>query len=305
MLSRLHLRAIRAFGPAAAYIVGIFLLSVMDAIIKHVGGNHGTAQVTFMRYFAGSICAVLVFAALRTQLPSLSTIRPHLWRSVVVVATALSFFYALANLPLAVALALSFTSPIFIALFAGVILGERPGRAVYAALALGFAGVLVVLWSQMAGAEGTANLAGIGAALFSAVSYALSMVVLKSRAARDPLPTIVLFQNLFPSLIIAPMAATAWTPMVGGELALMLTIGALGTAGHLCLASAYKRADASRLGVFEYTAFIWAIGIGYFAFAEVPSAGTLAGAALIIGGALLASRRNPVPTPEPDVEIGP
>ncbi|MBS9477170.1 DMT family transporter [Ancylobacter radicis] len=291
------------FGPAMAAMSGIGLLSIMDAVIKHVSADHSTPQIALMRYVCGTLIAFAVFRAMGTPWPSRATLRPHIWRSLVVAATALTFFYALAVLPLAVVLALSFTAPIFIALFAALLLGERPDRTIISALVLGFAGVLVVLWHEVDGA-GAANAWGLAAALTSAVTYALSMVALKSRAAHDPLPTIVLLQNLLPGFIIAPLAATSWTAPAPAEFITFFIIGALGTGGHLLMASAYKRAEASRLGVFEYTAFIWAVGIGFFAFAEVPSLSTLAGAALIVGGALIASRRVP-PAPEPEVEIGP
>ncbi|MCB4771437.1 DMT family transporter [Ancylobacter sp. Lp-2] len=301
---RAHRPTLASPGPAVLAIAGIFLLSVMDGVIKFVAETHSTPQVALMRYLAGGAMAFLVFAALRTPRPDRATLRPHAWRSVVVIATALTFFYALATLPLAVVLALSFTSPIFIALFAGLILGERPGRSVLTAIGLGFIGVLVVLSHQITSADATeTSHLGIAAALISAVTYALSMVVLKSRASRDPLATIVLLQNVFPALLVAPFGLLAWTATDWKELVLMLAIGALGTGGHLCLASAYRSEEASRLGVYEYTAFIWAIAIGFFAFGEVPGFGTLLGAGLIIGGALLASRRRRLP--EPEVDVGP
>ena len=73
-------------------------------------------------------------------------------------------------------------------------------------------------------------------------------------------------------------------------------IGLLGTAGHVALAWAYRHADASRLGAIEYTAFLWAVALGFVFFGEVPSAATFAGAALIIAGALVAVRDRNVPT---------
>lgn len=293
-----------AAGPALLAIAGIFFLSIMDGLIKFVGQTHATPQVVLMRYLAGSTMAFLVFAALRTPLPNRATVRPHAWRSVVVLLTALTFFYALSTLPLAVVLALSFTSPIFIALFAWLILGERPGRAVLLAIGLGFIGVLVVLSHEVSspGTSATSQL-GIAAALVSAVTYALSMVALKSRAAQDPLSTIVLLQNVLPALLVAPFGLLVWTTTDWAEFGVMALIGMLGTAGHLCLASAYRHADASQLGVFEYTSFVWAILIGLFAFGEVPGATTLMGAGLIIGGALIATRRPIKGAPE--IEVGP
>ncbi|ADH87622.1 protein of unknown function DUF6 transmembrane [Ancylobacter novellus DSM 506] len=292
-------------GPALAAVTGIGLLSVMDGMIKYVATEHGIGQIGVMRYAFGALAAYLVFRAARTPWPDAATVRPHAWRSVVVAATALLFFYSLAVLPLAVALALSFTSPIFIALFAAAILGERPGRPILIALVLGFAGVLVVLWSELTHTGGEeANALGLAAAIGAAITYALSMVVLKSRAARDPLPTIVLLQNSFAGLLLAPLGIWQWTAPAGGEILVFVGIGVLGTAGHLCMAWAYGRADASRLGVFEYTAFVWALAIGLLAFGEVPAVSTLLGATLIVGGALVASGRTKAP-PEPEIEIGP
>lgn len=294
-------------GPAMMAVAGIGILSVMDGLIKYAAGAHGIGQIALMRYGFGALVALAVFRATRTALPSMAVVRPHAWRSIVVALTALFFFYSLAVLPLAVALALSFTSPIFIALFAAALLGERPGRSILIALGLGFLGVLVVLWSEIepaAHAGAGTNALGLAAAIASAITYALAMVTLKSRAARDPLPTIVLLQNSFAGALLAPLGVVQWTLPTAAELVVFFTIGALGTAGHLCMAWAYGRADASRLGVLEYTAFVWAVGIGLLAFGEIPSAGTLLGAALIVGGALVASRRAPA-VPEPEVEIGP
>lgn len=276
-------------APVAVATLGIGVLTVMDGLVKHVSALHATPQVVLLRFLFGAAAAALVFAAVRPPLPRGEALRAHLARSLVIVVTASAFFYALATLPFAVTLALSFTAPLFIALFAGVTLGERPGAAVWAALALGFGGVLVVLSGEIARGGG-ANWPGIVAALGSAVSYAVVMVMLKSRAARDPLPTIVLLQNILPAAFTAPVAVTVWTPPTLASLALFGLIGVLGTAGHLAMAWAYGRADASRLGALEYTSFVWAAAIGLAVFGEVPSPATIAGTALIVAGAVLAAR---------------
>ncbi|MDQ0349785.1 DMT family transporter [Ancylobacter vacuolatus] len=299
------MRGRRLAGPALVTITAIGFLSIMDGMIKYATAEYSAGQIAVLRYAFGSLAAGAVFLATRTPLPAATTWRPHLWRSVLVSITAVTFFYSLSVLQLAVALALSFTSPLFIALFAALFLGERPGKSILLALGLGFAGVLVVLWNELDVSAGgsLASGPGIAAALVAAVTYALAMVTLKSRAARDPAPTIVLLQNVFSCMLVSPLAVLHWTPPTGAALLLFVGIGLLGTAGHLCMAWAYARADASRLGVFEYTAFVWALAIGLLAFNEIPAPSTLAGAALIAGGALLASRRSKVR--EAEVEIGP
>lgn len=292
-------------GPALVAIAAIGLLSIMDGVIKYVAVAHGPGQIAMLRYAIGALAAGAVFFACRTPLPGLSMLRPHLWRSVLVSITALTFFYSLSVLQLAVALALSFSSPLFIALFAALFLGERPGKSILLAIALGFAGVLVVLWNEldMSAGGSLANGPGVLAALVAAVTYALAMVTLKSRAARDPIPTIVLLQNGFACVLVSPLGAWQWVPVSGDAVWLFVLIGVLGTMGHLGMAWAYGRADASQLGVFEYTSFLWALVIGLVVFSEIPSPSTLAGAALIAGGALIASRRSHLQ--EAEVEVGP
>jgi drug/metabolite transporter (DMT)-like permease len=286
-------------APVAMAILGIGVLTVMDGIVKHVSAEHATAQVVALRYLFGTIAATTAFLGARTPWPRMDVVRAHALRAVVIAITAFSFFYAVAVLPLAVALALSFTSPIFIALMAQIHLGERVERGVWIALALGFCGVLVVLSGEI-GRAGATPWLGIAAVMLAAVSYAFSMVMLKTRTRHDPVATIVLLQNVLPAILLAPAGALAWTAPSGATLTWFVLIGLLGTAGHLALAWAYGRADASRLGVVEYTAFVWGVLIGLLVFAEVPSFATLAGAALIIAGAVLVARR----TEKPDVEIG-
>jgi drug/metabolite transporter (DMT)-like permease len=299
--TRVPARAIPLSSPATpvlAAVAGIGLLSVMDAAVKQVAAlGIPTWQIVLLRYAFGTAFALPLFLAGRHRLPPAETLRAHALRAVAVVCTAASFFYALSALPLVVALALSFTAPIMIALLARLSLGERPSAGVLAAIAVGFLGVLTVLAGELH-RSGTGTLPGVAAALAAAAFYAVAMVSLKARAARDPVATIVLLQNAFATLLVAPLGAAAtWTPASAPILAWFALIGLLGTAGHVALAWAYGRAEASRLGAVEYTAFVWATALGFVFFAEVPSPATLAGAALIMAGAVVAARARPVGEP--------
>jgi drug/metabolite transporter (DMT)-like permease len=283
--------------PVLAAVAGIGLLSVMDAAVKQVAAlGVPTWQIVLLRYAFGTAFALPLFLARARCLPPAETLRAHALRAVAVVCTAASFFYALSALPLVVALALSFTAPIMIALLARLSLGERPSPGVLAAIAVGFAGVLTVLAGELH-RSGTGTLPGVAAALAAAAFYAIAMVSLKARAGRDPVATIVLLQNAFAGLLVAPLGAAAWTATSPPVLAWFALIGLLGTAGHVALAWAYGRAEASRLGAVEYTAFVWATALGFVFFAEVPSLATLAGAVLILAGAVVAVRAEPAGRP--------
>jgi len=284
-------------SPASAILLaalGIGLLSLMDATIKGLSDRYGVTEIAFSRYLVGTLVMAGVLAVLRPGWPSAETWRTNGVRAVLVVATALCFFHGLSVLPLAEALALSFLSPIFIALFAALLLRERVRPPVWAGLVVGFLGVGIVVAGQV-GAEGVARVAGsawgIAAILASALTYALSMVLLRARARHDPVVTIVAIQNAGPAAMLAAPAAWTWTPVAAPDWALLVLVGMLGVAGHLVLSRAYAQAEASRLAVMEYTALLWAIGLGYFAFGEVPGVATLAGAGLILAGSALAAKR--------------
>jgi S-adenosylmethionine uptake transporter len=207
------------------------------------------------------------------------------------VLTATSFFYALGQLPLAETLVLSFLAPTFVALFSVLLLKERVDSRIVGALAVGFLGTLVVVVGGAEGEGSSRSLTGVAAALASAVFYALSIVLLRQRAQRDNFMHIVIFQNVGPMILIAPFGLSVWQTPTAPHLAWFMVMGVLGVIGHIFMATAFARSEAARLAPLEYTALVWAVLIGYAVFDEVPTLATFAGGALIVGAALITSRR--------------
>ena len=279
------------FGPALRATAGIAFLSAMDAVIKGMAAHYPIVQVTFLRFVCGSLIAAGVLIALRPGWPSRETAVANAMRSVVGVLTALTFFYALGELPLAEALVLSFLAPTFVALLGMLLLAEPLDRRIVLALAVGFAGTLAVALGG--GGEGAParSWSGVAAAFASAAFYALSVVLLRQRAQRDKFMHIVIFQNVGPMLLVAPFGLAAWQPTAAPHLAWFLVMGVLGVIGHVLMATAFAKAEAARLAPLEYTALVWAALIGYAVFGEIPTPATLVGGALIVGSALLTSRR--------------
>jgi len=270
--------------------LGIALLTAMDAVIKGQMHEHPFVLALFMRFLMGGLCALIVLAIVRPARPTKASLAGNLARVPLVVLTAGSFFYSISVLPLAEALTLSFLAPVFVALLGGVLLKERIDGRVLQALAFGIAGMLVMVWPRLQGHVSGASL-GVAAALFSAVSYAFNLILLRSIATREHPTVIVAFQNIGPALCLAIPAAYFFVPMGLSDLAAYLGAGVLGVAGHLTLTSAYAKAAAARLAAIEYTALIWASLLGYFFFGEVPLYTTYAGALLIVAGAFAVSRR--------------
>ena len=272
---------------------GILLLAVMDALIKGVATQHPTSQIVFMRFACGLPWAILALFVLKPPVPDRAMVRAHLLRGLLVVFTAGLFFYALAKLELAEAITLAFLSPLFLALLAALILKEPIPPAVLVAIVVGFLGMAVIVAGKVGGGVlDLARVLGIAAAILSAFFYAANLVLLRKRAQTDALGLIVLFQNLFPMLMIAPFAYLVWEAPDPRSWLVFAAIGLIGLGGHLCMAWAFARGQAGPLGVLEYTALVWGSAIGYLAFGEVPSWITRAGAALIIAACLAVARRQ-------------
>jgi drug/metabolite transporter (DMT)-like permease len=281
-LTRIVLLAVAAEG----------LLTLMDAIIKALSARYPVLQIAFLRFGFGLVGAAVYTAWNRPGWPTREATLYNGMRAVLIVVIATTFFFALARLPLADAIALSFISPVLTAVFGVVLLRERLDWRIVVALAGGFAGMLLIIGGGL-GSTGMSRdvLIGAAAVLISAVGYALNIVMLRHRATRDPLSQIVLFQNLGPAVILVAPAVWVWTPPSLPDYVLFGLLGTLGVTAHTMLAHAFARIEAARLAPVGYVTLVWGVLFGFLFFAEVPGLATLAGAALIVLATLVSQRR--------------
>ena len=280
--------------PLAAVALSALLFIGMDTLVKLLAPRFDAVQLTFVRFVSGSVFAVALWAWFRTPLPTRANWPLHGLRALLLLAALVSWFYAIKHLPLVQAVAVGYMAPIFIALLAMLVLRERPSRWVGVALALGALGVGVGLWPELqaSAAPGSAQrVKGMLAAALSAVCYAGVIVLARHQAQRDALWTIMLVQNLLPTLLLAAPAALVWQPMQAVDLLPVAAIGLLATGGLMALTWAFARVEASRAAPMEYTGLLWAGLLGWFVFGEQPGAAQLASAGLIVLGALLLLRR--------------
>lgn len=275
--------------PVLVAALGILILTIMDGSIKGVSARHATVEIAFGRFSFGLIFAVLAALVIRPGWPSMATLRAHLTRTFFVVSTAFLFFYSVSVLPLAEAITISFLSPSLVALLGRFILHEKVSPLTWVSIGVSFFGVVIIAHDDLSrsGGQASANLLGIAAALGAAVTYAVSLVLLRARTASDHIATIVLMQNSLAALYLLPFVMTFGSPLnlfTGGDWTAFLAIGAMGTTGHLLLAWAYSQAAAARIGAVDYSALLWSVAIGILAFNEWPSQAVLIGASFIIGG---------------------
>jgi S-adenosylmethionine uptake transporter len=285
-----------------AALAAVAVLSIMDAVMKHLVIAIGIVAVSVWRAVANLAISAGLYLPRRRRWPNRKTLWIHVARSVVVTIMAVLFFWGIGRVPLAQAIALTFIAPLIAMVLAPLFLNERlAGRSIAGALAA-FAGVLVIVIGQARAEVRPDVLLGIAAILGSAVCYSGNILMMRWQAlAAKPLEI-----NFFQSVVVMLLWVAA-LPLVGlpewprGQTSWIVVASILSTSGSLLFAWAYARGEASYLAVTEYSAFLWASALGWLVFREHVSPATLAGAVLIVGGCLVAARRKaPVP-PEIDV----
>lgn len=288
-----HYKAI-ALGAA-----GIAILCAMDGVIKHLVSTNGVLVVTLGRYLFGAAFAGAIW--LRSGRPGLT---PEMWkahtlRGAVIATAATSFFWCLSVLPLAELIVITFIAPLLVPFMASAVLGEkvRP-RSLLAGIA-GFGGVIVAAAGGDNFSPDNQRLLGISGALFSAVAYALSIVLLRGRAGKDGAVAVGLLGAVIPGAIVALPAIVTGELPPASDLPDFLALGALASAGIYLLARAYANAEAQVLAPLEFTALIWAALIGLFFFGEVPRPQVWLGGAIIVAACLWGARKEKQPLMTP------
>jgi len=281
--------ALTTARPVLAVALSILVLSAMDAVIKGFGPDSSILQIVWLRYVSGALFVLPVLIATRPHRITLRSFKMNGLRAVIMIVAASTFFYAITRLPLVEAVTLSFTAPIFMIFAARIILGEPITARAIGAVGLGFFGVLVVVAGDM-GAERSLTATGIGAALLSAVAYAVGIVLLRKHSSHDSLPVLVFLQAAIASVILFPAGVLAWDGFGTHDLIAYTAIGLFATVGQLLIAWGFKHAEAARLAPIEYTNMLWATVFGIAFFHERPAWTTFAGAVLIILACLIATR---------------
>lgn len=287
---------ILAFAVALA-AVGV--LSVMDAVMKGLVLAIGLYATSVWRALVSLVLSSLLYLPRRQAWPSRDIARLHILRGAVVTAMGLLFFFGLARIPMAQALALTFISPLIALFLAALTLGEKVGRRTVIASITAFAGVLVIVTGQARAEMGEGVLVGTIAILGSAVCYAVNIVLMRRQSlAAGPLE-IGFFQSItVAALMFASLPFLGGVAWPGDQWPAIIAAALMGFTGVLLFAFAYARGEASYLAVTEYSGFLWAAALGWLIFAEPVSPYTLAGALLIVGGCVVAAREKPRPEPE-------
>ncbi len=281
--------------PLTAFLVGmigIATFAVMDAVMKGLVLAIGTYATLLWRSFVGVGLAGSLFAANRPRWPTRATLNIHLSRGAVSTVMGVLFFWGLGRVPLAQAIALAFIAPLIALVLAAAMLGERVAKRTIGASLVAFAGVAVIFIGQARADLGRDALIGSLAIIVSALLYALNIILMRRQSQMAGPAEAAFFQNVTVSaLLLAALPLLGTSVPAADHWPWILLASVLSTASLLLLSWAYARAEASYLAATEYSAFLWAMLLGWLIFDETVSPYTLAGAALIVAGCIFAARR--------------
>lgn len=280
-------------NPAAALwlaTIALIVMAAMSAAIHEAAKVAPVGQLVFWRSFVALI-PIVIYMAFRGQLgASLRTKYPHkhLIRGLLGCAVMFFSFISLAYLSVGLATALSYLAPILSIVAAMVFLRERPGMVIFAGVALGFAGILLMLYPSLVGAEvRDGTLIGVAAGVAMAATNALSRVQVKDLTRTDPPASIALSFAIICSMVGLATALFGWAELDTYAFILLAGAGMLGGIGHVLMMEAVARAPVSLLAAYEYTGIIWAFLFDLALLGVALDAWSVGGASVVVGAAAL------------------
>jgi drug/metabolite transporter (DMT)-like permease len=283
-----------AEADSVPYAVGCFLgaillFAAMDTLIKFLTADYPVPQLMFVRSLVAFLLVGGYTLVRGGGIVAMRTKRPwgHVWRAFAGLISMGCFFYAFRELPLADVYVLSFAGPLFITALSAPLLGEPVGWRRWAAVVVGFGGV-VVMAQPSAGAPLVPVLVGLCAALF----YALAALAVRGLSRTETSASIVLYLLLTTTVVSGALAVPVWTAPTAFALGLMALVGAIGAGAQVLLTQAFRRAPPAVVAPFEYTGMVWASLFGWMVFGDLPTVPVLAGAMVIIGSGLYILHRE-------------
>lgn len=287
--------------------VGVLVFSTQDAILKGLSGGHAVTLAIVLRSVVGlPILFAMVWYEKGPKALGTRNWKLLVGRGLILLTSYTTYYMAFPVLPLAEAVALFFTSPIFVTILAALFLREKVTLKAWAAVIAGFIGVLIILRPGTGLFEPAALLS-----LFSAAAYALSMVIARRYSADESTTVMAFYVNavymvaaagialLFHLLGITHSAHPSleflvrpWAMPDQQDLFLMGLCGVIAALGMTLLTHAYRMARANLVTVFEYTGMLWVPLWGFLFFQEIPKWTTVIGTLIIIAAGIFAVRSS-------------
>ena len=283
-----------ALPPNLRGILWVAVSGVLFALLNVftlIPAEHLNSYVmAFLRYLFGALFLLPIILRLGVYRSFHSRRVPlHVFRGALHTAGMMLWFIGLPLTTLAEITALGFTGPIFVTIGAALFLGEDVRLRRWIAVAVGFAGAMIII------RPGFGEI-GIGAlcVLASTPIFSASNLMSKALARTDSANTIVIWQNAVIVVCAAPFALAFWQTPYWTDLLWFMAAGLCGTLGHICQQRGYQLADITLLQPIGFLSLIWNTLLGFFLFTQQPDIWTFVGAAVIFSSAMYISHREAV-----------
>lgn len=280
-------RGTENFRSSVILLVALTAFAAMTVLIKVAGQRIPLVEILIIRQL---VMQAMLLALARTSLPHmLRTPYPFLqiFRGLLQLGAMIASFAAVIHLPLAQAMAISFSYAIFVTLGAGLLLKEHVDRGRWIATVIGLIGVAVML---RPGGDGSIYWSVL--AVFGAVFSAASALSLRYRPDARRTDTVLTYQALVLVAALVVPTALCWVRPTPWEWALLLSVGFSGTIGQWMLTVAYQRGEAAALAPLDFVRLLLTTLCGFIFFSETPDLPIAAGAAIIIGATIYTFRAN-------------
>lgn len=259
-------------------VLATIMFSTASALTKWQVGIYPVGEVVFSR----SISSLLVCGAVMlpmTGFEVFATRRPrdHVARGLSQATSQTLFALAFTLMPLAGAVSINFSAPLFAALVSIVWLKERASLSRWAALLIGFLGVLIV---TNPGANSLTL--GAGFALGNAVMYGSVTVAVRGMTKTESANTLIIWQLTTIAFFHAFLLLFGWRWPTPVDAAMLFGSGFANAIGQYFWTQSLRLAPATAVAPFYYLMLVWALGFGYFIWGDVPSAGLLIGSAIVV-----------------------
>ena len=262
------------------FITAIFLISIVDTICKFFTKDLHAIQIVW-GYLIGINVTLWIFFFLKAEKLSklvkskklvLQIIRPAF-----LICSISSLFIGLTYLPIAEATAIGFVAPLFITALSVPILREKVGIHRWSAVVIGFLGVIIIV------RPGTEfwHIASI-MPLLGAFFFALFQIFTRLLSTTENTYTTLFYTGIGGLGWSSLMVPFVWSPMLRIHFFVFFSIGIMGAIAHLCMISAFDRAEASFLAPYNYTKLLWVAVLGYIIFGDIPSLEMWLGAFIIV-----------------------
>jgi len=261
------------------------LFAVMGALIKNLSVSLPNEMVVFFRSFMGLLVLTPWLLHRGTRYFGTRRLGAHLLRALTGLAAMYCFFYALGRMPLAEAVLLNYSAPLFIPLAALLWMGEGFSRKLWWPIAIGFIGIVLIL-KPGAGLFTSAALIGLASGILSA----LAMAGIRHLTSTEPAVRIVFYFSLTATVVSAVPLLWAWQTPAPQLWLQLIAVGALASAAQILMTRAYAQAPAAQVGPFSYAIVVFAGVIGWAVWEELPDLLSLSGVVLVIAAGIVAIR---------------